>query len=932
VQTIDSECEHELEVVTVKELSIREVKEAKVAEELQCRGALSRANVQLALAQQEQASALERHSRSVQDMEQHGTEWAALVEQKRVWTARFQCARTLTEELMACKATTHGAWDAWQDTIASSNALAMLSGAGGMSNLLANLGYCEWIAAFQTRGLTPEALPSLGEALLRAAVKHSGKETFGSVRRFSLAIQRIQSGGGLPPWCVPREKISASQPRPVELWTPEEVSTHLKSCGAGDAAVAAVQLCLSGDVLLSLSQDDIVRELGLRDISLCQGLEACIAQLKQRQIEGSSSDDVITASKDMVNALTGGAPCEFPIGFLRKCTNGFTEARVEGEGGFGKVYRAVDPMSGVRFAIKRVNHEGLASSQEREVAKQSMRQELEVLLKIQHPHMIRLLGYCTTGALDSASKELCLLYELGSFGSLADNLAQDDKAKLLTPFARVRILSAIASVLNYLHRSHQPAVFHRDVKSANIVLCEGFRPKLIDCGLAKLLTDEQTDAKAKGKSIFTMGASMKGALGTPAYSCPKYLQNHKYGEKSELYSFGVVVLEMIVGKLTQDVYGLLQNYYLDPDPEERTKELTLAEFDGRAGSWPEVFAEPLISAAKTSIATYSKRPKSFQPVLASLKTLERSHCQLTVEEMSSHILNIEESSLAMMAERREEQWQKAQGILLEKQRQSEALELAKRTCCVCFDDDVLVPYGVECGSECLMERHFLCDGCFGHHVQTEAQKDLCDIRNREAQVFCPLRKKYNEDWLCSCVTPYSESTIAGHSSEAVFCMYLDGKRRLEEHRLVSEMEQEYEARFERERARIAALKEDELRVEQTCRHIQEQILTLKCPRCAGAFLDFEGCFALTCHRCHCGFCAYCLVDCGKDAHKHVPRCKHNQRGQGLFGKNEDFQAAQHQRRERMLQEYLATVGAHVRAKVVVACKRDFEDLGMHVAS
>ena len=295
-------------------------------------------------------------------------------------------------------------------------------------------------------------------------------------------------------------------------------------------------------------------------------------------------------------------------------------------------------------------------------------------------------------------------------------------------------------------------------------------------------------------------------------------------------------------------------------------------------------------------------------------------------------MSVEEASLAAMAERREEQRQKALDVMLEKQRLSKALEAAKRTCGICFDDEVLVSDGVECDSEGPGEKHFFCDHCFNHHVQTEAEKELCDISKREAQVFCPLRKKYNEAWLCNCATPYSEYTIAGHTSEAVFCVYLDGKRRLEEHRLVTEMEQDFEARMERERARIATLKEEELRVEQTCRHIQERILTLKCPRCAAAFLDFEGCFALTCHRCHCGFCAYCLVDCGKDAHKHVPRCKHNQRGQGLFGKNEDFQAAQHQRRERMLQEYLATVGAHVRAKVVVACKRDFEDLGMHVAS
>jgi serine/threonine protein kinase len=939
VQAIKLECKREVDVVTAEERTIQESMEPKLAEKAQCQEVLARAKTELVeaktrlkLAQQQRATALKRDCSVAKEIEQYDAARLVCNALKQACVARFQCSHTLDERLVASKIATQDAWEAWQDTIASSNALENLDDNGGLGNLLANLGYCEWTAAFETRGLTLEVLPSLGEAMLCDAVKNSGKNTFGSVRRFNLAIQQIQRGDGLPQWCAPGGDVSASvsQPRPVQIWTPEEASAHLEKSEASAAAAVVAQLGVSGDVLLSLTQDDFVRELGLRDIALWRRLETCITQLQQQQIEGSSSDAVVAASKDVVDALRGGDPCQFPISFLRKCTNGFMEARVEGEGAFGKVYRAVDPVSGVRFAIKRINHEGLVSSQEREVAKESMRRELDVLLKIQHPHMIRLLGHCTTGTLGDASGELCLMYELGSFGSLADNLAQDDRAKLLTPKVRVRILCAIASVLNYLHRSHQPPVFHRDVKSANIVLCEGFRPKLIDCGLAKLLTDEQTEAKAKGKSIFTMGASAKGALGTPAYSCPKYLQNQKYGERSELYSFGVVALEVIVGKLTQHVDGLLQNYYLDPDPEERTQELTLTEFDKRTGPWPEVFAEPLISVAKTSIKSHSKRPKSFQPVLTNLKTLERLHCQATVEELSSHLLSVEEASLAVMAERREEQRQKMQDALLEKQRQSQALEAAKRTCCICFDDEVLAAEGVECGSESENEKHFLCDGCFERHVQEEAQKELCDVGKRDAQVFCPHRKKYNGAWSCVCTTPYSESTVAGHTSEAVFCIYLDCKRRLEEHRLVREMEQEFEARFERERTRIATLKEEELRVEQTCRHIQERILTLKCPRCAAAFLDFEGCFALTCHRCRCGFCAYCLADCGNDAHAHVARCPHNRRNREVFGRDEDFQAAQHQRRERMLQEYLATVDVFIRAKVVGACRRYFEDLGMRV--
>jgi hypothetical protein len=134
--------------------------------------------------------------------------------------------------------------------------------------------------------------------------------------------------------------------------------------------------------------------------------------------------------------------------------------------------------------------------------------------------MIRLLGY-------TKEEPICLIYELGEHGSVADNLASDERAQVFHYKARVRVqtlslclffsflygftalltklcvfslagsgvcvvdqaLTALASVLNYMHRSHSPPVFHRDVKSSNLVLARGMDVKLIDCGLARLLTE-----------------------------------------------------------------------------------------------------------------------------------------------------------------------------------------------------------------------------------------------------------------------------------------------------------------------------------------------------------------------------------------------------------------------------------------------------------
>lgn len=115
-------------------------------------------------------------------------------------------------------------------------------------------------------------------------------------------------------------------------------------------------------------------------------------------------------------------------------------------------------------------------------------------------------------------------------------------------------------------------------------------------------------------------------------------------------------------------------------------------------------------------------------------------------------------------------------------------------------------------------------------------------------------------------------------------------------------------------------------VEQARRHIADLLLTLQCPRCSAAFLDFDGCFALTCSRCVCGFCAWCLQDCGNDAHQHVATCQFNSARRGVHGSRAEFAKVQTQRRQRIVEEYLQTLAPALREKVVALCAQDFADL------
>ena len=116
------------------------------------------------------------------------------------------------------------------------------------------------------------------------------------------------------------------------------------------------------------------------------------------------------------------------------------------------------------------------------------------------------------------------------------------------------------------------------------------------------------------------------------------------------------------------------------------------------------------------------------------------------------------------------------------------------------------------------------------------------------------------------------------------------------------------------------------------RHVHDRILNLACPRCGQVFVDFTDCFALSCSRCNAAFCAYCLEDCGDDAHAHVMRCEHNPTNpKDLFASGEVFEQAQRRRRARMLEQYLRTLAADMRARLMVSLQPELRDLGVELA-
>ncbi|CAL5431300.1 unnamed protein product [Camellia sinensis] len=205
---------------------------------------------------------------------------------------------------------------------------------------------------------------------------------------------------------------------------------------------------------------------------------------------------------------------------LETATENFQESNILGEGGFGCVYKArLD--DNVDVAVKRLDGGSQDSIKEFET-------EVDLLSKIQHPNVTSLLGYSIH------SETRLLVYELMQNGSLETQLHGPSHGSALNWHLRMKIALDTARGLEYLHEHCNPPVIHRDLKSSNILLDSNFNAKLSDFGLAV------TNGSQYKKNI-----KLSGTLG---YVAPEYLLDGKLTDKSDVYAFGVVLLELLLGR------------------------------------------------------------------------------------------------------------------------------------------------------------------------------------------------------------------------------------------------------------------------------------------------------------------------------------------------------------------------------------------------
>ncbi|XP_020590723.1 calcium/calmodulin-regulated receptor-like kinase 2 [Phalaenopsis equestris] len=234
---------------------------------------------------------------------------------------------------------------------------------------------------------------------------------------------------------------------------------------------------------------------------------------------------------------------------IQKATQNFTT--ILGQGSFGPVYKAVLP-TGAVVAVKVLANKSKQGEKE-------FQTEVVLLSRLHHRNLVNLLGYCVDKG------QLILVYEFMSNGSLA-SLLYGDGPRILNWDERLQIALDVSHGIEYLHDGASPSVVHRDLKSANILLDRMMRAKVADFGLSK---EEMFDGRKSG---------LKGTYG---YMDPSYMSTSKFTKQSDIYSFGIILFELITAINPQQ--GLMEYINL----------AVIGGGDGR-DEWDEIVDKKLI--------------------------------------------------------------------------------------------------------------------------------------------------------------------------------------------------------------------------------------------------------------------------------------------------------------------------------------------------
>ncbi|WCJ39654.1 Leucine-rich repeat protein kinase family protein [Euphorbia peplus] len=345
-------------------------------------------------------------------------------------------------------------------------------------------------------GLTGEIFSDLANLKSLESLDLSNNSLSGSVPDFLSKMPSLKTLN------LAGNKLSGTIP--VELYERSKNGSLLLSVSGNE------ELCLSAPC--KRKKKSIVVPV-VASIAAIVILGATLAVIVRYSVRRSSS--IVNGTNDPMEAKH----LQFSYLEILRITNNF--AKVLGKGGFGTVYYG-KLNDGTEVAVKMLSPSSAQGYKE-------FHAEVKLLVKVHHRNLTMLLGYCNEGT------KMGLIYEYMANGTLDDHLS-DTNSKALSWDVRLQIAVDAAQGLEYLHYGCKPQIVHRDVKTTNILLNDKFQAKLADFGLSRMLPVEG------GTHVSTVVA------GTPGYLDPEYYVTNRLTEKSDVYSYGVVLLEIITGQ------------------------------------------------------------------------------------------------------------------------------------------------------------------------------------------------------------------------------------------------------------------------------------------------------------------------------------------------------------------------------------------------
>ncbi|KAJ3694557.1 hypothetical protein LUZ60_010037 [Juncus effusus] len=216
-------------------------------------------------------------------------------------------------------------------------------------------------------------------------------------------------------------------------------------------------------------------------------------------------------------------------------TDGFADSNLLGQGGFGYVHKGVLP-NGKEIAVKKLKSGSGQGVRE-------FQAEVDIISRVHHKHLVSLVGYFIS------NEHMLLVYEFVPNDTLEFHLHGKGRPTMEWP-TRMKIALGAAKGLAYIHEDCHPKIIHRDIKASNILLDDKFEAKVADFGLAKFTSDNNTHISTR-------------VMGTFGYLAPEYASSGKLSDKSDVFSFGVMLLELITGRRPVDTSPIMDDSLVD---------------------------------------------------------------------------------------------------------------------------------------------------------------------------------------------------------------------------------------------------------------------------------------------------------------------------------------------------------------------------------